>query len=71
MGTTIRKPRMKPFEACVVNTEKDVYMVLSEHTTARAALNAMAFRAAFGAPGLVYRVRDIRTGQWVEQLSCS
>ena len=68
---TTRKPIVKNFEACIVNLEKNVYAVLSEHTTARAALNAMAFRAAFGSGKNVYRVRDKRTGQWVEQLSAS
>jgi hypothetical protein len=66
---TTRKPVAKPFEACVVSLELNKYMVLSEHTTARAALNAMAFRAAFGGPGLVYRVREKASGKWVEELS--
>lgn len=62
--------RAKNYEACVcLRRDPSQYRVLSDHTTSRAALNAMAFRAAFGPPEFVYRVRDKRTGEWVSQLS--
>ena len=62
--------RAKNYEACVcLRADPTRYRVLSEHTTGRAALNAVAFRAAFGPRELVYRVRDKRTGEWVSELS--
>lgn len=62
--------RVKNYEACVcLRADPTQYRVLSEHTTSRAALNAMTFRAAFGSPEYVYRVRDKRTGEWVSELS--
>ncbi len=62
--------RAKNYEACVcLRADPSQCRVLSDHTTRRAALNAMAFRAAFGSRELIYRVRDKRTGEWVSELS--
>jgi hypothetical protein len=70
----VRKPVAKNFQACAVYPASEKYpngvaVLLSEHTTARAALNAMAFRAFFGAANCVYRVREKRTGRFVAELS--
>jgi hypothetical protein len=61
--------RVKNYESCIVQRETGEYMVLSDHTTRRAALNAMAFRAFFADPKFVFRVRDKKTGEWVTELS--
>ena len=65
---TTRKPRVRNFEAVVVRTSDGAECGLGTYTTGRAALNAMLFRAAFGSAGIAYRVRDVRTGEWVSEL---
>lgn len=62
------KPRPKPFEATVADAQGNGLIVLSAHTTRRAALNQLALRAMFSASHYKYRVRDNRTGEFVASL---
>jgi hypothetical protein len=64
---TTRRPKVKPFEACLIDPAGNV-RVVSNHTTSRAALNRLSFRAFFGPAGWGYRVRDSRTGEYVAEL---
>ena len=60
--------RVKPFALCRLAQVQGAwyFKVVSLHTTSRAALTAGAVPATFG--GRIYRVRDTRTGRWVEEL---
>lgn len=61
--------RVKPVELVAVRVADGAVVVLGEYTTARAALNAAAFRAAFGPAGVAYRAREKATGRWVAELA--
>ena len=63
------KERLKNFEACVSDPKSGNTIVLSDHTTRRAALNQLALRAMFSAAHYLYRVRDKRTGEFVASVS--
>jgi hypothetical protein len=66
-GVAMKRPRN--FEACAVREADGAVCVLGDYTTVRAALNAMAFRGFFGPAGVVYRVRDKRSGEFVSELA--
>ena len=66
---TKRKPREKNFEAVAVRISDGAELSLGHYTTSRAALNAMAFRAAFGPAGVAYKVWDQKAGRFVQELT--
>jgi hypothetical protein len=64
-----RRPVAKNFEAVAVRVRDGAEVSLGHYTTSRAALNAMAFRAAFGPAGVTYKVWDQKAGRFVQELT--